>query len=77
MARVVYGPIDRDRIQVIRDGFGWVDHRFVRGRHIDGCSPQALALYLFLVTGYRSGVIRRYANACRLVRQNCWSAVRN
>lgn len=47
MARVIYGPIDRDRIRVIRDGFGWVDHRFVRGRYIDGCSPQALALYLF------------------------------
>ena len=50
MARVIYGPVDRDRIRVIRDGFGWVDHRFVRNRHLDGCSPQALALYLFLVT---------------------------
>ena len=50
MARVIYGPVDRDRIRVIRDGFGWVDHRFVRSRHLDGCSSQALALYLFLVT---------------------------
>ena len=50
MARVIYGPVDRGRIRVIRDGFGWVDHRLVRGRHMDGCSPQALALYLFLVT---------------------------
>lgn len=50
MARVVYGPIDRERIRVIREGFGWVDHRFVRNRHMDVCSPQALALYLFLVT---------------------------
>ena len=50
MARVVYGPIDRERIRVIREGFGWVDHRFVRSRYIDVCSPQALALYLFLVT---------------------------
>lgn len=50
MARVVYGPVDRDRIRVIREGFGWVDHRFVRSRHIDFCSPHALALYLFLIT---------------------------
>ena len=50
MARVVYGPIDRERIRVIRKGFGWVDHRFVRGRFVDGRSPEALALYLFLVT---------------------------
>lgn len=50
MARVVYGPIDRDRIRVIKEGFGWVDHRFVRNRFIDGRSPESLALYLFLVT---------------------------
>ena len=50
MARVVYGPVDRERIRVIRGSFGWVDHRLVRGRHIDRRSPQALALYLFLVT---------------------------
>lgn len=50
MARVIYGPIDRERIRVIREGFGWVDHRFVRGRFIDGRSPEALSLYLFLVT---------------------------
>jgi hypothetical protein len=50
MARVVYGPVDRDRIRVIKEGFGWVDHRFVRSRHIDGCSPHGLVLYLFLVT---------------------------
>lgn len=50
MARVVYGPVDRDRIRVIGKGFGWVDHRFVRSRRMDGRSPQALALYLFLIT---------------------------
>jgi hypothetical protein len=27
-----------------------VDHRLVRDRHIESCSPPALALYLFLVT---------------------------
>lgn len=30
--------------------FSWVDHRLVRDRHIDRCTPEALALYLFLVT---------------------------
>ena len=42
-------PICRHRIRCIRGGFGWVDHRFVRDRYIDRCSPTALALYLFLV----------------------------
>ncbi|OVE81497.1 hypothetical protein BVY04_03135 [bacterium M21] len=50
MARVMYGPVDRERIRVIKEGFGWVDHRFVRGRFINGRSAEALALYLFLVT---------------------------
>ena len=50
MARVIYGPIDRERIRVIREGFGWIDHRFVRGRFIDGRSPEGLSLYPFLVT---------------------------
>ena len=30
--------------------FSWVDHRLVRDNHISKCSPEALALYLFLVT---------------------------
>ncbi|RLD03271.1 MAG: hypothetical protein DRI32_07615 [Chloroflexi bacterium] len=50
MARVTYGPVCRDRIRVIKSGFGWVDHRLVRNRYVDRCSVHALALYLFLVT---------------------------
>lgn len=50
MARMMYGPIDRDRIRVIGKGFGWVDHRLVRSGYVQFCSPHALALYLFLVT---------------------------
>ena len=50
MPRVIKEAICRDRIRVIRGGFGWVDHRLVRDRYIDQCSPTALALYLFLVT---------------------------
>ena len=34
----------------IPSSFSWVDHRLVRDRHISRCSPEALALYLFLVT---------------------------
>ena len=30
--------------------FSWVDHRLVRDGHIEGRSPDSLALYLFLVT---------------------------
>jgi hypothetical protein len=30
--------------------FSWVDHRLVRERYIDQLSPEACALYLFLVT---------------------------
>ena len=30
-------------------GFGWIDHRFLRGGALQRCSPPALALYLLLV----------------------------
>jgi len=30
--------------------FSWIDHRLVRDRHIQGPSPSALSLYLFLCT---------------------------
>ena len=50
MARVLKGPVCRDRIRSIPRGFGWMDHRLVRDRYVDKCSPRALALYLFLVT---------------------------
>jgi hypothetical protein len=50
MAHITYGPICRDRIRIIGNGFGWVDHRLVRSRYVDRCSSEALALYLFLVT---------------------------
>lgn len=31
-------------------GFGWVDHRLVRDSHVRGCTTDALALYLILIT---------------------------
>ncbi|MGH8673727.1 MAG: hypothetical protein ACREVG_05405 [Burkholderiales bacterium] len=30
--------------------FSWIDHRLVRDHHVERCSLEALALYLFLVT---------------------------
>jgi hypothetical protein len=43
-------PICPDRIRKIPKQFSWLDHRLVRDHHIDRCSHQAAALYLFLVT---------------------------
>lgn len=39
-----------ERRRTVVNGFGWVDHRFIRDGFIDGLSCRALALYLFLVT---------------------------
>ncbi len=43
-------PVITSRLRRPAAGFGWVDHRFVRERHITGLSCEALALYLFLIT---------------------------
>lgn len=41
-------PFVRDRIRQIAPGFGWIDNRLVRERHVEKCTVKALALYLFL-----------------------------
>ena len=38
------------RVRRVPRQFSWVDQRLVRDRHIAHCDPDALALYLFLVT---------------------------
>lgn len=43
-------PILPHRLRRIPPQFSWVDHRLVREGHLQGRSPHALALYLFLVT---------------------------
>ena len=43
-------PIVAGRIRKVPRHFSWIDHRLVRDRHIEKCSHQAAALYLFLVT---------------------------
>jgi hypothetical protein len=40
----------RQRVRRVPPAFSWLDHRLVRDRHLANCSPEALALYLFLVT---------------------------
>jgi hypothetical protein len=47
---VVKRVLCRERLRRVPEQFSWIDHRFVRDRHIGRCSAQALALYLFLVT---------------------------
>jgi len=44
-------PILRpERLRHVPRQFSWIDQRLVRDRHIQGCSPESLALYLFLCT---------------------------
>jgi hypothetical protein len=42
--------------------FSWLDHRLVRDGYIDLCHPEALALYLFLVTVSDSWGLSYYAD---------------
>lgn len=43
-------PIFPQRVRQVPEQFSWLDHRLVRGHHIEQCSHPAAALYLFLVT---------------------------
>ena len=43
-------PISLAKLRKVPRQFSWVDQRLVRERYIDQLSPQACALYLFLVT---------------------------
>jgi hypothetical protein len=39
-----------ERARRVPEQFSWLDHRLVRDHHLEQCSHQSLALYLFLVT---------------------------
>lgn len=39
-----------ERLRTVPSQFSWLDHRLVRERRLDGCSTEALALYLLLAT---------------------------
>ena len=43
-------PISLAKLRQVPQQFSWVDQRLVRDHYIDQLSPQACALYLFLVT---------------------------
>jgi hypothetical protein len=55
------------RVRRVPPHFSWVDHRLVRDGHISGPGPEALSLYLLLVTvgdadgvsGYSTGLAAR------------------
>jgi len=42
--------INEDRLREIPKRFSWVDHRLIHDNHLQQCSPDALALYLVLIT---------------------------
>ena len=43
-------PISPTKLRRVPRQFSWVDQRLVRERYIDQLTPEACALYLFLVT---------------------------
>jgi len=43
-------PLSLAKLRKVPNQFSWVDQRLVRERYIDQLSPEACALYLFLVT---------------------------
>ncbi len=43
-------PISLTKLRHVPRQFSWVDQRLVRERYIDQLTPEAYALYLFLVT---------------------------
>lgn len=51
------------RVRRLPRPFSWVDPRLVRDRHIMRCDPEALALYLFLITVADAQGLSFYADA--------------
>ena len=51
------------RMRRVPRQFSWVDQRLVRDRYIARCNPEALALYLFLVTVADARGLSFYADA--------------
>jgi hypothetical protein len=51
------------RVRRVPRQFSWVDQRLVRDHHIAHCDPEALALYLFLVTVADARGLSFYADA--------------
>jgi hypothetical protein len=52
-----------ERLRQVPEQFSWIDHRLVSDRHLDICSHQAAALYLFLVIVGDSKGLSYYSDA--------------
>ena len=52
-----------ERLREVPEQFSWLDHRLVSDHHIDTCSHQAAALYLFLVIVGDSKGLSYYSDA--------------
>ena len=61
--KVIKRVLCPERVRRVPDQFSWVDHRLVRDKHICGCGPEALALYLLLVTVGDAEGLSYYADA--------------
>jgi hypothetical protein len=76
-----------ERLRHVPHRFSWIDRRLVREGHIARCGPQALALYLLLVTVADAQGLSYYSDktAARLLSLNeaqlrelgavCWQRV--
>src|SRR5215831_257733 len=56
-------PISLAKLRRVPRQFSWVDQRLVRDHYIDQLSPQACALYLFLITVADAQGLSYYADA--------------
>jgi hypothetical protein len=58
-----------ERVRLVPKGFSWVDHRLVRDGYIQRCDPDALALYLLLVSVSDANGLSYYSDKsiCRLI----------
>lgn len=52
-----------ERLRHVPRQFSWIDQRLIRNRHIQGPSPRALALYLFLCTVADAEGLSYYSDA--------------
>jgi hypothetical protein len=67
-------PLSLARLRKVPKQFSWVDQRLVRERYIDQLSPQACALYLFLVTVADAQGLSYYADPSLCQRLSLTSA---
>jgi hypothetical protein len=52
-----------ERLRHVPRQFSWIDQRLIRNRHIQGPTPRALALYLFLCTVADAEGLSYYSDA--------------